>query len=159
MAPRAEVYDAVIAAPFGRLGIRTCGDRLIDIDFVSTRVPTYSPRTSLARRVCRELQAYFADSRHVVRLPVRLEGTAHQRRVWRALARIPAGEVRSYGEIAGRLRSSARAVGGACRRNPIPIVVPCHRVVAKDGPGGFMGKQSGSALAIKRWLLAHEQRR
>jgi methylated-DNA-[protein]-cysteine S-methyltransferase len=158
VAARADVYDAVIAAPFGRVGIRTHGDRLVDIDFVSTRVSTRSPRTALAQRVCRELRAYFANPRHAMRLPIRLEGTGHQRRVWRALARIPAGEVRSYGEIAKGLRSSARAVGGACRSNPIPIVVPCHRVIGKRGLGGFMGEQSGSALGIKRWLLTHEQR-
>lgn len=157
MASRAARYDAVIAAPFGRLGIRTEDDRLVDIDFLSARVPTRSPRDAFARRVCRELRAYFDDARHVIRLPLRLNGSAHQRRVWRALTRIPSGSVRSYGELAGRLHSSARAVGGACRRNPIPIVVPCHRVVAKSGLGGFMGRQSGSSLDIKRWLLAHER--
>ena len=158
MARRTDAYDAVIAAPFSRLGIRTGGDRLLAIDFVSARVPLRSPTSAFARRVCRELRAYFADSRHAPRVPVRLPGSAHQRRVWRALTRIPAGEVRSYGNLAGRLKSSARAVGGACRRNPIPIVVPCHRVVSTGGLGGFMGRQSGSALDIKRWLLAHEQR-
>jgi methylated-DNA-[protein]-cysteine S-methyltransferase len=63
----------------------------------------------------------------------------------------------TYGELAQRLKSSARAVGNACRRNPIAIVVPCHRVVAASGDGGFMGKRTGHALAIKRWLLAHER--
>jgi methylated-DNA-[protein]-cysteine S-methyltransferase len=158
MARRTVTYDAVIAAPFGRLGIRTGDDRLLDIDFVSARVRLQAPAGAFARRVCRELRAYFADSRHAWKLPLGFEGSDHQRRVWRALARIPAGEVRSYGEIAKRLRSSARAVGGACRRNPIPIVVPCHRVVAAGGVGGFMGRQSGSALDVKRWLLAHERR-
>ena len=159
MAPRARAYDAVIAAPFGRLGVRTHNDRLVDIDFVSARMPIQSPRSVFARRVCRELRAYFADGRHVIRLPLYLQGSEHQRRVWRALTRIPSGAVRSYGEIAKRLRSSARAVGGACRRNPIPIVVPCHRVVGKSGLGGFMGRQTGASLGIKRWLLAHERRR
>lgn len=154
---RTHAYDAVIAAPFGRLGIRTQGRRLIDIDFVPARAPLRAPRDAFTRRVCRELRAYFADPRHAPRLPLVLTGTAHQRRVWRALARIPAGEVRSYGEIARRLRSSARAVGGACRANPVPIVVPCHRVVARGGLGGFMGRRAGSPLDIKRWLLAHEQ--
>jgi len=158
MARGASAYDAVIAAPFGRLGIRTRGARLIDVDFVSPRAPLRPPRDTFARRVCRELCAYFADPRHPLRLPLALTGTVHQRRVWRALARIPAGEVRSYGEIARRLRSSPRAVGGACRANPVPIVVPCHRVIAGAGVGGFMGRRSGPALAIKRWLLAHERR-
>jgi methylated-DNA-[protein]-cysteine S-methyltransferase len=158
MARRPDAYDAVIAAPFGRLGIRTSGDRLLDIDFVSARVPLQPPAEAFARRACRELRAYFADPRHVPRVPVQLVGSLHQLRVWRALSRIPPGEVRSYGDLAGRLKSSPRAVGGACRRNPIPIVVPCHRVVSASGLGGFMGRRSGSALDIKRWLLAHERR-
>jgi methylated-DNA-[protein]-cysteine S-methyltransferase len=158
MARRTGPYDAVIAAPFGRLGVHTDNNRLIDIDFVSPRVPLKVPANAFARRVCRELRAYLADPRHVFRLPLRLPGTEHQRRVWRALTRIPSGAVSSYGDVAKRLRSSARAVGGACRRNPIPIVVPCHRVVSRGGLGGFMGRQSGSALVIKRWLLAHERR-
>jgi methylated-DNA-[protein]-cysteine S-methyltransferase len=157
MARRTGSYDAVIAAPFGRLGVRTDNNRLVDIDFVSTRLPLKTADSAFARRVCRELRAYFADPRHIFRLPLRLAGTEHQRRVWRTMARIPSGAVRSYGDIAKRLHSSARAVGGACRCNPIPIVVPCHRVVSARGLGGFMGRQSGSALAIKRWLLAHER--
>lgn len=157
MARRPDAYDAVIAAPFGRLGIRAGDDRLLAIDFVSSRVPLRQPAGVFARRVCRELRAYFSDPRHVPSVPVQLMGSAHQRRVWRALTRIPPGEVRSYGDLAGRLKSSPRAVGGACRRNPIPIVVPCHRVVSASGLGGFMGRRSGAAIDIKRWLLAHER--
>lgn len=158
MARRTGPYDAVIAAPFGRLGVRTDNNRLVDIDFAPARLPLKAPAHAFARRVCRELRAYFANPRHVFRLPLHLPGTEHQRRVWRALTRIPSGAVRSYGDVAKRLHSSARAVGGACRRNPVPIVVPCHRVVSHSGLGGFMGRRSGSALAVKRWLLAHERR-
>jgi len=90
--------------------------------------------------------------------PLDITATAFQWRVWDALTRIPAGETRSYGEIATLLRSSARAVGGACGANPIPLVVPCHRIVASGGKiGGFMGaRDDGFELGIKRWLLAHE---
>ena len=156
MARRPPRYDAVIAAPFGRLGIRTRDGRLAEIDFLSARARLRAPQDAFTRRVCRALRAYFADPRRPLRLPLALAGSAHQQRVWRALTRIPPGEVRSYGELARRLGSSARAIGGACRRNPIPIVVPCHRVAAASGPGGFMGRVSGTPLAIKRWLLAHE---
>lgn len=158
MARRTRRYDAVIAAPFGRLGISTHQGRLRDIDFVSARVALRAPVDAFTRRVCDELRRYFADARHVPRLPLMLDGTEHQRRVWRALTRIPPGAVRSYGQLARQLRSSARAVGGACRSNPIPVVVPCHRVVSEGGIGGFMGRRSGAALKIKRWLLAHERR-
>lgn len=159
MARNPAPYDAVIAAPFGRVGIRTRDGRLVAIDFLSARARLRAPRDAFTRRVCRALRAYFADPRRPLRVPLALAGTAHQQRVWHALTRIPPGEVRRYGELARRLGSSARAVGGACRRNPIPIVVPCHRVVAAAGAGGFMGRTSGAPLGIKRWLLAHESRR
>jgi methylated-DNA-[protein]-cysteine S-methyltransferase len=156
MADRKTGYDAVIDSPLGRLGIEA-RTALTSIDFVPARVPLRRPTTPLAARVCRQLTAYFADPRVRFDLPLAPTGSAFQQQVWRALRRIPAGRVRSYGELAQRLASAPRAVGGACRANPIPIVVPCHRVVSATGLGGFMGATRGRALAIKRWLLAHEQ--
>ncbi|HKQ31176.1 MAG TPA: methylated-DNA--[protein]-cysteine S-methyltransferase, partial [Burkholderiales bacterium] len=113
--------------------------------------------TACARDVCRRLTAYFRNPRIRFDLRLRLDGTPFQKKVWRAMRRIPSGRVMSYGELAHRLKSSPRAIGNACRRNPIPIVVPCHRVVAVGGDGGFMGKRGGRPLVIKRWLLAHER--
>lgn len=84
------------------------------------------------------------------------DGTRFQQRVWQALQQIPAGETRRYGELAESLNSSARAVANACRANPLPILVPCHRVVAADELGGYMGHTDGEVVAIKRWLLHHE---
>jgi methylated-DNA-[protein]-cysteine S-methyltransferase len=91
-------------------------------------------------------------------VPLEPGGTQHQQKVWRAMSNIPRGKTRSYGELAAELRSGAQAVGQACGANPIPIVIPCHRVVGKSGLGGFMRHASGASLDIKRWLLAHEQR-
>ncbi len=157
MADRKEIYDAVIATPLGRLGIEA-HTALTNIDFVSARTPLKAAATPLARQVCRQLRDYFRNpSQARFRLPLAASGTDYQQRVWRALRRIPAGQVRSYGDLATALKSAPRAVGGACRANPIPIIVPCHRVVAASGPGGFMGATRGRAMAIKRWLLAHEQ--
>jgi methylated-DNA-[protein]-cysteine S-methyltransferase len=158
MIRRTAEYEAVIPAPFGRVGVRTEHGRLVDIGFLPPRTTLRPPRDAFARRVCRELTHYFADPCHPLELPLAPSGSEHARRVWRALQRIPPGDVRSYGELARRLKSSPRAIGGACRANPIPIVIPCHRIVAASGVGGFMGKRAGSALAIKRWLLDHEQR-
>ena len=86
--------------------------------------------------------------------PLDLKGSDFDLRVWRAMARIGWGETQSYGALASRLGKpgAARAVGGACGRNPIPILVPCHRVVAARGLGGY----SGGGAEVKRWLLAHE---
>lgn len=150
-------YAAVIDSPFGRLGIVIAGDALASIDFLpSGRLR--APGAPLARRICRQLAAYFRDPRARFDVPLQLAGTPFQQRVWRALRAVPSGEVRSYGALARRLRTSPRAVGGACRANPVPIIVPCHRVVAQSGPGGFMGETRGRGVRIKQRLLAHERR-
>ncbi len=155
--PKARTdYDAVIPAPFGRLGVRLTDGRLCEIDFLDARAPLVRPRGAAARRIARALRNYFKQPKRALDLPLALDGTAFQRRVWRALTRIPPGEVRQYGELATLLKSSPRAVGNACRANPIPIVVPCHRVVARAGLGGFMGREAGKAIQLKQWLLAHE---
>ncbi|MEC5386180.1 methylated-DNA--[protein]-cysteine S-methyltransferase [Uliginosibacterium sp. H3] len=83
-------------------------------------------------------------------------GTPFQRRVWKAIAEIPAGEIRTYGELSASVGGTARAVGQACGANPFPVVVPCHRVVAKTGIGGFANARDGWLLDTKRWLLKHE---
>lgn len=155
MADRKKGYAAVIATPFGRLGIHA-REALTSIDIVSNRIPLQPPRTPLARQVCAQLKAYFTDPRTCFDLPLAPGGTPFQQRAWRALRRIPSGSARTYGELARALKSAPRAVGGACRANPIPIIVPCHRVVAASGPGGFMGATRGRAMDIKRWLLEHE---
>lgn len=104
-----------------------------------------------------QLRRYFDDPQAGFELPLAGESTPFAARVRAALIAISPGEVLSYGALASKLGSSARAVGGACRHNPLPIVVPCHRVVARHGRGGFMGATDGSALEIKSWLLRHEQ--
>jgi methylated-DNA-[protein]-cysteine S-methyltransferase len=102
----------------------------------------------------RQLSEYFAGSRRRFDLPLRLEGTVFQQRVWRELTEIPYGETWSYGQLAARIGkpTASRAVGLANGRNPISILVPCHRVIGADGSlTGY-----GGGLARKQWLLAHE---
>jgi methylated-DNA-[protein]-cysteine S-methyltransferase len=149
-------YDAVIATPVGRVGIKLKSDVLVDVSFLGDATALHVPRMPAAKRVCRQLQSYFANPRFSFHISLKLSGTAFQQRVWREMRRIPAGRTLSYGALARRLATSARAVGNACRANPGPIVIPCHRVVASNGVGGFMGKRSGSALRIKHQLLEHE---
>lgn len=114
--------------------------------------------TPLLRAAVEQLTAYFAGDLETFHLPLAPAGTGFQRRAYAAMAAIPYGATRSYGEIAAELGSVARAVGGACGSNPIPIVVPCHRVLASGGRlGGFSGGCGPeSALETKRWLLRHE---
>jgi len=151
-------YQAKLTAPFGVIGLRCTEDALTGIDFLSSRVNSRSPRSAFAQKVCDQLTAYLADPDFRFNLPFEPGGTAHQNKVWKIMLSIPRGETRSYGALASQLKSAAQAVGQACGANPVPIVIPCHRVVGKAGLGGFMGHASGDALDIKRWLLAHEQR-
>ena len=155
----AEAFQACLRTPFATLGITTTDAHVTGVRFLAPTVAAKSPRRgSIAHLVCVQLQAYLDDSHYVFDLPVKLFGTHHRLQVWEAMCRIPAGEVRSYGEVAAELGSSARAVGGACGANPVPVIVPCHRIIgANHSIGGFMGaKGEGFELGIKRWLLGHE---
>jgi methylated-DNA-[protein]-cysteine S-methyltransferase len=149
--------QAIIAAPFGKLAIRCSDTDLLGIEFVSSRMKEQPPSNPMAREICGQLLAYFADADFEFDLPFTLDGTHHQCLVWQAMLEIPCGQTLAYGELAKHISSSAQAVGQACGSNPIPIVIPCHRVVGKSGLGGFMHHAEGDALDIKRWLLAHER--
>lgn len=151
-------FDAILKTPFGALGVRTEGDAVAEIRFLPPGAPTKKPGNALAERACKQLAAYLANPGSGFELPLAPAGTPFQRRVWRAIAAIPHGQTLTYGEIAKRLKSAPRAVGQACGRNPYPVVVPCHRVVAADGGlGGFASATGGYLLDTKRWLLAHER--
>lgn len=113
-------------------------------------------RTALEREALGQLQAWLKDAMLRFDLPLAERGSAFQRQVWAAIAAIPFGQTRRYGELAQQLSSASRAVGGACRANPWPLIVPCHRVVAQNALGGFAGHRDGWLPAVKRWLLARE---
>lgn len=150
-------YQAKLATPFAVLGICIEEDWLTHIDYLPRDTPALVPPTPLAKEVYQQLKAYLRDPRFVFDLPLHVSGTAHQRRVWDAISAIPCGKTRSYADIAGELHSAPRAVGQACGANRLPIVIPCHRVIAQDGGlGGFMNSNGDFQLAIKRWLLGHE---
>jgi methylated-DNA-[protein]-cysteine S-methyltransferase len=100
-----------------------------------------------------QLDAYFAGKLSQFDLPLRPAGSDFEQRVWQAMQAIPYGKTRSYGEIAGDIHSAPRAVGRACGKNPIPIIIPCHRVLAKTGLGGYSGS---GGLKTKQALLALE---
>jgi methylated-DNA-[protein]-cysteine S-methyltransferase len=152
-------FQARVRTPFATLGIATNATHLTGVRFLAPTVPALAPKKgSLAHLVCVQLQAYLEEPAFEFDLPLALSGTHHRLAVWEAMQRIPAGRTRTYGELALELRSSARAVGGACGANPVPVIVPCHRVIAAGRAiGGFMGARSeGFELGIKRWLLGHE---
>lgn len=151
-----ETYHARLETPFAVLGIRTVGERVTDIDYLPLGAAALAPLTKLAARTCREIERYLDDPAYLPRVPFEYTGTPFQCRVWRAISAIPSGRTLSYSDIARALRSAPRPVGGACGRNRLPIVIPCHRVLASGGLGGFMGGHGEAGLAIKRWLLRHE---
>lgn len=150
-------YDAVVMSPLGMLGVRTQRSALSAIDVMSAGAAPIRPSTPLAVEVVDQLFQYFEDPTWRLDFELGPAGTQFQRQVWRALLDIPSGQVVRYGVLADKLGTAARAVGGACRQNPIPIVVPCHRVVAARGIGGYMGELEGACLSIKEWLLDHER--
>lgn len=150
-------YQARLATPFAVLGIRTEEDWLTDIDYLPLDIPPLAPTNPLAAEVCRQLLAYLDNPAFIFDLSLHIGGTLHQQRVWQAIQQIPCGSTRSYADIAGQLHSAPRAVGQACGANRLPIIVPCHRVIAKNGGlGGFMHASDGMPINIKRWLLKHE---
>jgi len=152
-----QPFAAKLAAPFAMLGISTRGIKLVGIEYLPMDESELAPTDAVAERACRQLERYFADPQFRFTLPLAPEGTPFRLRVWDALATIPVGESRTYGEIARRLATAPRAVGGACGANRIALVIPCHRVVASQGSlGGFMGVVEGRPIDIKRWLLKHE---
>lgn len=173
-------YQAMLRAPFATLGIATDGRAITGVAYLPASHPGLPPSDAVAERAVRELERYLDDPGFRFTLPLAPRGTPFQRRAWDAILDIPAGESRTYGELARKLVTAARAVGQACGANPIALIIPCHRVVGSLGAlGGFMGTagsfapssagdlfaKSGSdadvadprfPAAIKRWLLNHE---
>jgi methylated-DNA-[protein]-cysteine S-methyltransferase len=151
-----RAYSAIFATPFAALGIVIDNGRVSAIDFLPGATPAQPPRDNLSREVGHQLEHYLQDPRFRFDLPLAMPGTAFQRRVWAGIAAIPDGATLTYAGLAEQVGSGARAVANACGANPIALVVPCHRVVASHGLGGFMGGRRADSLDIKRWLLAHE---
>jgi methylated-DNA-[protein]-cysteine S-methyltransferase len=150
------MYDAIIEFPKMKVALRTRQDRVSEISYLPPSVATRAPANALAERAARQLAQYRDDPNTEFDLPLLVEGTPFQRQLWDALCEIPRGKTLTYGELAQRLGVDARAVGQACGDNRLPIVIPCHRVVAADGIGGFAHATGGYLVEAKRWLLMHE---
>ena len=148
----------LINTPIAKLGLTTADNSIVKLEFVWHDQPLTARLTQLALQTRQQLIAYFNQPNYHFKLPIKLQGTSFQQRVWQALSNIPVGTTKTYGELAAELNSGARAIGNACRANPITIIIPCHRVTAKNNLGGYAGQQAGKLLAIKQFLLAHEQK-
>ncbi|WP_158047744.1 methylated-DNA--[protein]-cysteine S-methyltransferase [Skermanella pratensis] len=140
-----------IESPLGRLNLTSLDGALTALDWDTGE--TAADRDAVLDEAARQLRQYFDGHRTVFDLPMRPHGTLFQKRVWAAMVEIPCGRTATYGDLARQLDSAPRAVGGACGRNPLPIVIPCHRVVGGAGKGGYSGF---GGLTTKDWLLGHE---
>jgi len=147
-------YDVVVQAPFGSVGISSHGMQ-VDIVFLNESTVIKPEPSKIALQIATQIESYLNNPNASFNLPLVFKGTPFQRRVWGMISAIPSGQTRTYGELAQLLGSGPRAVASACGANHLPLVVPCHRVVAKTSLGGFMrGMDDG--LKIKKWLLKHE---
>jgi methylated-DNA-[protein]-cysteine S-methyltransferase len=150
-------WDAIVEFPKMKVAVLTRDAQVVALSYLPPSVEPLAPRNALAERAARQLERYRADADAAFDLPLLVEGTPLQRGVWEAMCAIPRGHTRTYGDIAAQLGGEARAVGQACGDNRLPVVIPCHRVVAADGIGGFGHATSGYLLEAKRWLLMHER--
>ncbi len=139
-------------SPVGDLTLSEDKGRIVALDWGWGR--DQEP-TTLLIEARRQLHAFFDGELHSFSLPLAPFGTPYRQRVWSALCAIPPGQTRQYAELAAQAGGGARSIGGAMACNPMPILIPCHRVVASNGPGGYSG---GEGLPTKRFLLALERR-
>lgn len=152
------LFSAIVEAPFGAIGVRTENAQISELVYLPPQFGEKAAQDPVAALAAGQLARYLADADFVFDLPLAEVGSAYQRRVWAAINAIARGTVRTYGQVAAAIDSAPRAVGQACGANWFPIVIPCHRVTATGGLGGFANHddENGFHLSVKRWLLAHE---
>lgn len=113
--------------------------------------------SNVTTALTQQMQQYWLTGKMTTRFGLLKQGTKFQRKVWHALCLIPPGQTKTYGKLAKELNTSPRALANACRKNPFPLLIPCHRVLAKTGIGGYAGATTGKLVDIKIALLLHEQ--
>ena len=155
----------VIESPLGNLALVSTGDALAAVDWTeedaARHVGDYigddigDEGGALLARAAAQLAAYFAGELRVFNLPLAPQGTPFRQKVWMAMTNVPFGQTTTYGDVARQIGGGPRAVGSACGANPIPIIIPCHRVLAATGVGGYSGR---GGLEVKQFLLRHEAR-
>lgn len=156
--PIDQGYSVILRAPFGALGIRCDAAQITGVDILEGHPAERTSNDVFLSSVVRDFNTYFDNPAHVFTSAFAIAGTVFQQRVWRHLCAITPGRPQTYGEVARELGSAPRAVGQACAANAVPLLIPCHRVVAAHGHGGFMHARAGRWIEVKRWLLSHEAR-
>ncbi len=153
-----DIFSAIVHAPFGAIGIRTDAGQVRELVYLPPHFSEKDATDATADAAAQQVRRYLADPDFTFSLPLCEAGSAFQQRVWAAISSIPRGSVRTYGQVAKHIGSAPRAVGQACGANWFPLVIPCHRVTAAGGLGGFSNHddENGFHLSVKRWLLTHE---
>jgi methylated-DNA-[protein]-cysteine S-methyltransferase len=153
-----NIFTAIVDAPFGAIGIRVNDGLLRELVYLPRNFTEKAPVDPVSEKAARQIERYFKEPDFRFDLPLAAAGTDFQRRVWDVISAIPRGQVLTYGQVAKLIRSAPRAVGQACGANWFPLVIPCHRVTASGGLGGFSNQddETGFHLGVKRWLLRHE---
>ncbi|MGZ0186725.1 MAG: methylated-DNA--[protein]-cysteine S-methyltransferase [Alphaproteobacteria bacterium] len=148
-----EAIQAIVASPLGHLRLTVTGGALTHLDWTDDQL-TGHPNDPVLIATADQLDTFFRDPKTVFDLPLSAAGNAFEHAVWNCMLEIPSSETMTYGDIAKQTQRPAQAVGGACGRNPIPIIIPCHRVVGADGRmTGYSGR---GGVDTKQWLLRHE---
>ncbi|WP_244971061.1 methylated-DNA--[protein]-cysteine S-methyltransferase [Niveibacterium umoris] len=142
--------------PTCKLGVATSCARISGLVFLPPDTALSAPADAAASQFKAAFDAYLSCDSDLTGIAISIAGTAFQQRVWAAISAIPRGQIRRYGELATQLSSAARAVGQACGANPLPLIIPCHRVLGRNGIGGFANHSDGWLIETKRWLLWRE---
>lgn len=143
----------VIDTPLGALALSSEAGALVAVDWSDEAADPPDRADGVLAATARQVAEYFAGVRQAFDLPLNPQGTPFRQKVWRTMLDIPYGETRSYGDVARLLASGPRAVGNACGANPLPVIVPCHRILAANGLGGYSGR---GGLDVKQFLLRLE---
>lgn len=152
-------FAIIFSSPMGPIGITLYNDQLSGLEFLVGGEKYFTEsnkKSSFVHQLLDELAHYFENAKHHFTIRLHVEGTPFQKRVWKTLQSIPSGTTLTYGALAKKLQTSPRAIGQACRTNRIPIIIPCHRVIAAHHVGGYAGNMTGSFAKIKEQLLRHE---
>ncbi len=158
-----QTKQSIIETPIGKLLLSVMDQTITRLEFLSETTPSLHCKQNhsntthpLLTEAHNQLNHWFIDPTYSFTVPIFPIGTPFQQKIWAALRTIPCGKTLTYQQVAEDLQTSPRVIGNACRRNPLPIFIPCHRVVAKQHLGGYAGKTEGNMMQIKKWLITHE---
>lgn len=145
-----------LETPIGNIFVEADDAHIYQISYDKQPTKKNLVASKTVKQLDKQLKLYFKNPNYDFDLPMKLHGTELQKKIWKCIHAIPHGKTLTYSDIAKKVKTHPRVVGNACRANPIPLVIPCHRVTAKNHLGGYSGETSGRQMDKKIWLLTHE---